>query len=119
MTRQPNLFDERQRQSPSAGPMNDQQLVLYALGDFQARGKALAERDLPLDRLRGAFKRAAEKFHLAEFDDDRLVAALGELGARIKKVPAFVAKHPFRVIVSSELAEQALKFLQQRDQKND
>lgn len=115
--RQPTLFDKQH--AAASADIDDQQLVLYALGDFQARGKVLAERDLPLDRLRGAFKRAAEKFELAELDDNRLVAALSALGARIKQVPVFVAKHPYRVIVSTALAGQALDFLRERNLKED
>jgi hypothetical protein len=32
---------------------------------------------------------------------------LEKLGANIKRVPSFVAKHPFRVTVRQELAEKA------------
>jgi hypothetical protein len=103
MRQQPTLFEKKGQQ----GKRDDEQLVLYALGDFQSRGKVLAERDLPLDRLRGAFRRAAEAFGLSEFEDERLVRALQALGANVRQVPAFVAKHPFRVIIHIELAERA------------
>lgn len=86
-----------------------ERVALYALGDFQARGKVLAERDLPLDRLRGALKRAAEAFDIEELTDESAVMILSRLGAEVRRVPTFVAKHPFRVIVSQELAERARK----------
>ena len=104
--RQPTFFDAvRKGSAADAG-----QVILYALGEFQARGKLLAERDLPLDRLRGALRRAAEKFGVEELDDEPAVAALGSLGAHVRRVPAFVAKHPFRVVVPTELAERARVF---------
>lgn len=81
--------------------------MLYALGEFQARGKVLANRELALDRLRGAFKRAAEKFGLAEMPDEKISDGLIKLGAKVRRVPNFVAKHPFRVTIESELAERA------------
>lgn len=101
--RQPTLF-ERQG---GEGTIAVEQLVLFALGDFQARGKVLAKRDLPLDRLRGALKRASEAFGVEELSDERAVAAFKALGASVRQVPSFVAKHPFRVIVPVELAERA------------
>lgn len=102
--KQPNLFDiDREN---VAGEI----VVLFALGDFQARGKILAERELALDRLRGAFKRAAEKYEIAEFSDDAIAENLARAGAKIVRVPNFVAKHPFRVTVSFELAEKAKDF---------
>ncbi|HEY0406932.1 MAG TPA: hypothetical protein VGC89_14460 [Pyrinomonadaceae bacterium] len=101
--RQPTLFEKRSGE----GAMAEEQIVLYALGDFQARGKLLAGRDLPLDRLRGAFKRACEANGVEELSDESAVAALGALGANVRQVPSFVAKHPFRVVVSAQLAERA------------
>jgi len=101
--RQPTLFDKTARQSV----VEVEQVVLYALGNFQARGKVLANRDLPLDRLRGALRRAADKFDIDELADEVAVAMLESLGAEVRKVPSFVAKHPFRVIVSSKLADRA------------
>ena len=101
--RQPTLFDKKSGEAVMA----EEQVVLYALGDFQARGKLLAGRDLPLDRLRGAFKRACEANGVEELTDERAVAALVALGANVRQVPSFVAKHPFRVIVPAELAERA------------
>ena len=87
-----------------------EQVLLYALGEFQSRGKVLAMRELALDRLRGAFKRAAEKFNLEEFSDEKIAENLEKLGARVVQVPIFVAKHPFRVTVSQNTAERALQF---------
>ena len=101
--RQPTLFEGE----TESREVDDRALVLYALGDFQARGKVLAGRDLPLDRLRGALKRAADTFGVAELTDERAVAALGALGANVRRVPSFVAKHPFRVVTPVELAEQS------------
>jgi hypothetical protein len=98
---QPNLFEEEETEP--------NKIILYALGEFQSRKKVLADRELPLDRLRGAFKRACEKFNLDEFSDEEIAGSLEKLGAKITQVPSFVAKHPFRVIVSSELAEASLK----------
>ena len=98
---QPNLF-ENNTQSDEI-----EKILLYALGDFQSRGKVLAERELALDRLRGAFKRASEKFEVEEFSDEKIAENLGKLGAKIIKVPIFVAKHPFRVTVSKDLAEKS------------
>jgi hypothetical protein len=102
--RQPTFFDK----ASETDRASDEQIVLRALGDFQARGKVLAERDLPLDRLRGALKRAADALDVDELTDERAVAALTKLGADVRKVPSFVAKHPFRVTVPKELAARAL-----------
>ena len=98
---QPNLF-ENNTQSDEI-----EKILLYALGDFQSRGKVLAERELALDRLRGAFKRASEKFEVEEFSDEKIAENLEKLGAKVIKVPIFVAKHPFRVTVSKDLAEKS------------
>ena len=102
---QPNLFDDKK--------IEIEKILLYALGEFQSRGKVLADRELALDRLRGAFKRAAEKFGTEEFSDEQIVKNLEKLNAKIVRVPNFVAKHPFRVTVQPELAEHALEFYRQ------
>ena len=99
-------------QPPDGGP-DAERLVLYALGDFQARGLVLAGRDLPLDRLRGALRRSAEAHGAEMLGDEQAVAALSALGAAVRRVPAFVAKHPYRVVVSAPLAERALDFLRE------
>lgn len=107
--RQPTLFEKKSEE----GAVAVEQVVLYALGDFQARGKILAERDLPLDRLRGALKRACDAYERAELSDEQAVAAFIALGAKVRQVPPFVAKHPFRVIVPAELAQHAAMSFQE------
>jgi hypothetical protein len=106
---QTSLFDAEK----TAGVVDAERVVLYALGDFQARGLTLAGRDLPLDRLRGALRRAAEVFGVEELEDEHAATVLGALGASVRRVPTFVAKHPFRVVVHKELAERARIFLQE------
>ena len=107
MTEQPNLFQIENDVSDIGN------VLLYALGDFQSRGMQLAGRKLPLDRLLGAFKRAAENFGLEEFSDEQIAENLEKLGAKIVKVPSFVAKHPYRVTVSINLAVKAKEFYQE------
>lgn len=101
--RQPTLFEKQSKQSN----VDDERLVLYALGNFQARGKVLAGRDLPLDRLRGALRRAADAFGVEQLEDERAVAALAALGAQVQRRHSFAAKHPYHIIVTTELAERA------------
>lgn len=104
MTSQPQLFEAK------AENANVESVLLYALGEFQSRKKVLAERELALDRLRGAFKRAAEKFGVAELSDETIAENLESLGAKVVKLQSFIAKHPFRVTISNETAERARKF---------
>ena len=104
MTNQPTLFEA---ENETAGI---EKVLLFALGDFQSRGKVLAERELALDRLRGAFKRAAEKFGVDEFSDETIAENLETLGAKVVKLQSFIAKHPFRVTISIETAERAKVF---------
>jgi hypothetical protein len=106
MTNQPTLFESK------ASNGEAETLTLYALGEFQARKKVLADRELALDRLRGAFKRASEKFGVAELTDNQIAENLEKLGAKVVQVPNFVAKHPFRVTVSQNIAEKAKQFYQ-------
>jgi hypothetical protein len=114
--KQTELFAER----TTSGAVESERVVLYAFGEFQARGKALAERELPLDRLRGALRRAADAFGVVELSDDDAVTAIQTLGARVLRVPPYVAKHPFRVIVPAGVAEQATQFYQdQRASRTD
>lgn len=101
MNSQPNLFEEK------VETLEIEIVLLYALGEFQSRGKILAERKLALDRLRGAFKRATDKFNLEEFSDEEIAKGLEKLGSKVVRVPNFVAKHPFRVTIESELAAKA------------
>src|ERR1044071_1510880 len=96
--RQNSFFDVE----AEPGERDAARLVLYALGDFQERGLVLAGRDLPFDRLRGAFRRAAAAFGAPELEDEAAAATLDALGAKVRRVPTFFAKHPFRVVVRSE-----------------
>lgn len=107
--RQPTLFEKRSGERA----IDAERVVLYALGDFQARGKILAGRELPLDRLRGALRRATDAHDVEELSDEAAVAALRMLGALVRQVPPFVAKHPFRVVVPDELAERAQQTYQE------
>ncbi len=100
---QPNLFDKKQKRATTT----DEQVVLYALGNFQARGLVLAGRDLPLDRLRGALRRASEAFGVDELSDEQAVAIFQSLGATVSRRHPFAAKHPFHIIVHTALAERA------------
>jgi hypothetical protein len=103
--RQPPFFD---RETPRSDA-SDERLVLYALGEFQARGLVLAGRDLPLDRLRGALRRASEAFGLEQLTDEQAVGAFAALGAQVQRRHPFAAKHPYHVIVPAELAERAAR----------
>ncbi len=98
---QPTLFEK------DSDAAQTEEVILYALGDFQSRGLQLAERELPLDRLLGAFKRAFEHFQITELADEQITETLEKLGAKINKLPSFVAKHPFRVTISNSLAEKS------------
>ena len=104
MTSQPQLFEAQTENAEI------ESVLLYALGEFQSRKKVLAERELALDRLRGAFKRAAEKFGIEEFSDEQIAENLEKLGAKVIKLQSFIAKHPFRVTISNETAERAREF---------
>ena len=101
---QPTLFET------NAETAQTEEIVLYALGDFQSRGLQLADRELPLDRLLGAFKRAFEHFQTSELTDEQIAETLEKLGAKINKLPSFVAKHPFRITVTNNLSERSRKF---------
>ncbi len=97
---QPSLFIEH----PKATQSIAERIVLCALGEFQSRGKELIGRELPLDRLRGALRRAARAFDVDELTDEQAAETLAALGAIVRQLPAFVAKHPYRIIVQSTLA---------------
>ncbi|MGH9900203.1 MAG: hypothetical protein ACRD63_06400 [Pyrinomonadaceae bacterium] len=108
---QPALFSGiRMLRGSELVESEEETLVLFALGDFQSRGKQLAERELPLDRLRGAFRRAAERYQTEEMTDQRMIAILRRLGAETTKLPSYVAKHPYRVRVNNALADRASVF---------
>jgi hypothetical protein len=96
---QPKLFEKE------ANASEVEKVLLYALGDFQSRGKVLAERQLAFDRLRGAFLRAFEKFGVEELNDRTIVEGLKHLGASVVEVPTFVAKHPYRITIPDETAQ--------------
>lgn len=98
---QPTLFDVKSQN------IEIERLLLYALGEFQSRGKVLAGRELALDRLRGAFRRASEKFQIDELEDEAIVNSLEKMGARVIRKQSFVAKHPFRITIESALADRA------------
>lgn len=104
--RQNSFFDVE----AEPGERDAARIVLYALGEFQERGLVLTGRDLPFDRLRGAFRRAANTFGAPELDDEAAAATLDALGANVRRVPTFVAKHPFRVVVPEPLAEKSRRF---------
>ena len=104
--RQPTFFEN----ADEGGGRDAARILLYALGEFQVRGLVLAGRDLPLDRLRGAFRRAAEAFGAQDLGDEEAAATLTSLGASVRRVPVFFAKHPFRVVVPAPLAERARAF---------
>ena len=104
---QPKLFD------PQTENAEIDKVLLYALGEFQARKKVLAERELALDRLRGAFKRAANKFGIEDLEDEQIADKLEKLGSKVVRLQSFIAKHPFRVTVSNDLAVRAKEFYQQ------
>ena len=95
------LFD-----SPAAVSLVD--VVLFALGEFQARGHKLADRELALDRLRHAVDRACDTFRVEPPSDEALAAVLKDIGARVVEIPNFFAKHPYRVTVPPSLASAAL-----------
>lgn len=107
---QPTLFETKTNGEDA------EKIILYALGEFQTRGFELIDRELPLDRLRGAFKRAAEHFGYEEFPDEKIADVLKNLGAKIVKVPNYVAKHPFRVTVDAELAINASEIYKQTEE---
>lgn len=108
---QPTLFETK------TGENEAEKIILYALGEFQTRGFELIDRELPLDRLRGAFKRTAENFGFEEFSDEKIADVLRNLGAKIIKVPNYVAKHPFRITVDAELAIKASEIYKQTEEK--
>lgn len=110
--RQPTFFDKNE----GGEGVDAERLVLHALGDFQARGLVLAGRDLPLDRLRGALRRASEALGAPELNDESAAAAFTALGAKVRRVPTFFAKHPFRVVVPEELARRASEFWRESKQ---
>ncbi len=104
---QPTLFESKSETART------EEILLFALGDFQQRGFELVDRELALDRLLGAFKRAAEHFNSRELTDEEIAENLEKLGANVIKLPSFVAKHPFRVTVSQNLAVRSRSFYEE------
>ncbi len=102
-TGQPGLFD------PSQG-IETSDVLKYALGDFADRGFELAGRELALDRLLGALKRAYVAFDVLPLSDSVIADALRDIGAEVVEIPGFVAKHPYRFTVNEEIAETSLKY---------
>lgn len=98
---QPKLFEK------PAETVDLEKVLLYALGDFQSRGKVLAGRELAFDRLRGAFLRAFERFGIAMPPDEKIVEELRRLGAIVTEVPSFVAKRPYRILINVILSSRA------------
>ena len=96
---QPKLFEK------PADVADLETVILYALGDFQSRGKVLIDRELAFDRLRGAFLRGFQKLGIPEMSEEQIVQALKNLGVTVTEVPRFVAKRPYRITVDAALAE--------------
>lgn len=103
---QPQLFE------PSETTVDIKTVLLYALGEFQSRGHELANRELALDRLHGAFLRASQKFGLGELSDESVIKGLKELGVIIVERPAFVAKRPFRVSAPESVCNLAISLFE-------
>ncbi len=98
---QPGLFEA------PAETVTIEQVILYALGDFQSRGKVLVNRELAFDRLRGAFLRAFARFGMEEPADDHVADKMRTLGIKVAEIPSFVAKHPYRVSTPAAVSENA------------
>lgn len=99
---QPTLFD------PPKAAVSLDEVILYALGEFQSRGHRLADRELALDRLRHAFDRACGKLGVEPFSDEAVASLLKKAGAAVAEIPEYFAKRPYRVTVPSTLASRAL-----------
>ncbi len=96
------LFDQ-----PAAG-VSSEDVVRYALGEFQARGHKLADRELALDRLRHAIDRACDKLGTERLPDETVASLLKEAGAKVVEIPDYFAKRPYRITVPTALASSAL-----------
>lgn len=100
---QPKLFE----QSTESVSLED--VLLYALGDFQSRGKVLSNRELAVDRLHGAFLRAFERFGIAQLSDKAVIEGLRDLSVTVTEVQSFVAKRPYRISVNDEICRKAVE----------
>jgi hypothetical protein len=87
-------------------------VILYALGDFQSRGKVLADRELAFDRLRGAFLRAFSKFGIPEPPEQTIVETLKCLGAVVIEIQPYIAKRPYRIATPLKIAAKASHLFQ-------
>jgi hypothetical protein len=105
------LFD-----SPAAA-VSFEDAILYALGEFQARGHTLADRELALDRLRHAVDRACDKLRVEPLSDETIATLLDKVGAKVVEIPNYFAKRPYRVTVPSALASRALTVYHQMNGK--
>jgi len=105
---QPGLFDA------GTGDVSTDEVIRFALGDFQSRGFELAGRKLALDRLLGAFRRSFERFGIEPRGDAAIAEALSNAGAAVEEVPGYVAKHPYRVTVPAPLAKAGLDLFVER-----
>lgn len=97
---QPSLFVPR-----TSASLDD--AILFALGEFQSRGHALADRPIAFDRLRGAFLRSFERHAIVAPTDADIADAIRRLGGQVEQLPQFVAKHPYRITIGDELARHA------------
>lgn len=109
---QPTLFD------PSTNTVNLDEVILFALGEFQSRGHKLADRELALDRLRHAVDRACDKLRVELLTDEALAGQLREAGAKVVEIPTYFAKRPYRVTVPAALASTALTVYHQMNVKH-
>lgn len=113
MSPQPTLFE-------SAKPdVTVETLVLFALGDFLARGHKLSGRWLPFDRLRGAFNRASDRLGCDQIRVEEILKQLKQLGAEVIEMPDFMAKWPYRIRVSDQIADRATEVFTEISNRNE
>lgn len=113
MSPQPTLFE-------SVNPgVTVETIVLFALGDFLARGHQLSGRWLPFDRLRGAFNRASDKLGYDQVRVEEILTQLKQLGAEVIEMPDFMAKWPYRIRVSDQIADRAAKVFTEISNRNE
>lgn len=105
---QPGLFES------SGEDVRIEDVIRFALGDFRSRGLELGGRTLALDRLLGAFRRAYEEFGIEPVSDSEIAEGLRAAGAFVEELPAYVAKHPYRVTVPEQLAVECLEYFESR-----
>ena len=109
---QPTLFDT------STNTVSLDEVILFALGEFQSRGHKLADRELALDRLRHAVDRACDRFCIEPPADETLASLLEKAGAQVVEIPNYFAKRPFRITVPTALASSALTVYHQLNGKH-